>query len=193
MWNKTSCAYSKNAKGSVNSAAHNNSANSASVPVKQRYRCAVRCGTRCNGCEKAHEPLKNTGSAAENYAFEKVVVTRTTGIVRILCRTLTSSHGACQQKRLHQFFETLYVVAVRWKSVSAALLIILWSSVQVTHALPFPHLKAGCTPHPRISRHNDPGLGALEICHMLRRTNKLSTALELGTALLLQCADVGWP
>jgi hypothetical protein len=86
----------------------------------------------------AQEPLKNTGSAAENYAFEKVVVTRTTGIVKIRICVLTSSRGAYQQELLHQFFQPLYVRATRWKSVSAALLIILWSSVQVTHALPSP-------------------------------------------------------
>jgi hypothetical protein len=142
MWNKTSCAYNKNANVSVSSAAHYNSANSASVRVKRQANYA---GTRCNGCEMAHEPLKNTGSAAENYAFEKVVATRTTGIVKIRICVLTSSHGANQQKRLHQFFQPLYVRATRWKSVSAALLIILWSSVQVTHALPFPHPKPLCT------------------------------------------------
>ena len=145
MWNKTSCDYSKNATGSVNSAAHNNSANSASVPVKQRRRYADYADTRCNGSEKALGPLENAGLAAENTVINKMTTTRTTGIVRILFRTLKAFDAcACQQKRLHQLFETLYVVAVRWKSVSAALLIILWSSVQVTHALPFLHPKPLC-------------------------------------------------
>ncbi len=81
MWNKTSCAYSKNAKGSVNSAAHNNSASSASVRAKRH---ADYAGTRCNGSEKAHEPLVNTGYAAENLAVNKMTATRSTGIAKIL-------------------------------------------------------------------------------------------------------------
>jgi len=84
MWNKTSCAFSKSAKDSVNSAAQNNSASSASVPVKQRRRHADHAGTRCNGSEKAHEPLKNTGSAAESTVINKMTTTRTTGIAKIL-------------------------------------------------------------------------------------------------------------
>ena len=145
MWNKTSCAFSKHAKDSVNSAAHNNSASSASVPVKQRRRHADYAGTRCNGWGNASEPRESAGSVAETAGVCKMSDRRTTGIVRILCRTLRTFEAcACQQKRLHQLFETLYVVAVRWKSVSAAWLIILWSSVQVTHALPFPHPKPLC-------------------------------------------------
>ena len=143
MWNKTSCAYSKNAKGSVNSAAQYNSASSASVSVKRH---ADYAGTRCNGWGNASEPRESAGVVAETAGVCKMMATRTTGIVRILCRTLRTFEAcAYQQKRLHQLFETLYVVAVRWKSVSAALLIILWSSVQVTHALPFLHPKPLCT------------------------------------------------
>ena len=106
MWNKTSCAYSRHAKDSVNSAAHNNSASSASVPVKQRYRCAVRCGTRCNGIEMAHEPLKNTGSAAESAVIGKITATRSTGIAKILrYNAVRSKAFRTTQRATHQLFD----------------------------------------------------------------------------------------
>jgi hypothetical protein len=115
------------------------------VRVQQPRRHADYADTRCNGWGNASEPRESAGSVAETAGVCKMSDRRTTGIVRILCRTLRTFEAcACQQKRLHQLFETLYVVAVRWKSVSAAWLIILWSSVQVTHALPFPYPKPLC-------------------------------------------------
>ena len=60
-----------------------------------------------------------------------------TGIAKILFDTLRTFTGcSTRQKRLHQFLVTLYHCVARWKSVSAALLIILWSTVQVRDALP---------------------------------------------------------
>ena len=43
MWNRASYGYSKNAIGSVNSAAQCNSANSVSASVSQRSLCAEYC------------------------------------------------------------------------------------------------------------------------------------------------------
>jgi len=57
--------------------------------------------------------------------------------IKILLRTLrTLAQPVETAKRLHQLFVTQQNFDVRWKSVSAALLIIPWSSVQVRHALP---------------------------------------------------------
>ena len=130
MWNKTSCAYSKNAKGSVNSAAQYNSASSASVSVKPLRRHAA---SRFNGSEKAPEPLKNTGSAAENYAFEKVVVTRTTGIAKILAQHSASA----QHKNVHtNFFRLRKSVDYVGEVSSASTLLIRLSWVRPPHVPP---------------------------------------------------------
>jgi hypothetical protein len=73
-----------------------------------------------------------------------MTVERMTGIVQILLNTLhTLPACAATQARLHHFLVTLQLGAVRWKSVSAALLIILWSTVQVRDALPF--IPANCS------------------------------------------------
>ena len=134
MWNKTSCAYSKNATGSVNSAAQYNSASSASASVKQRYRCAVRCGTRCNGFELAHEPLKNTGSVAETYTFDRVMVTRTTGIAKILSQ---HSPASAHYKNLHTtFFRRQKSVDYVGEVSSASTLLIRLSWVRPPHVPP---------------------------------------------------------
>ena len=56
----------------------------------------------------------------------------------ILFDTLRTFVGCCaRQERLHQFIVTLKNVVLSSKLVSAALLIILWSTVQVRDALPF--------------------------------------------------------
>ena len=55
----------------------------------------------------------------------------------ILFDTLRTFAGCCaRQEQLHQFSVTLKNVFLSYKLVSAALLIILWSTVQVCHALP---------------------------------------------------------
>ena len=108
MWNTTSCAYSKNAIGSVNSAAQCNSANSASVSVKRH---ADNAGTRCNGSEKAHEPLVNTGYAAENIAVNKMTTTRTRGIAKIVWYTpFRFAALSTTQRATHQLFKPLLTV-----------------------------------------------------------------------------------
>ena len=84
MWNKTSCAYSKNAIGSVSSAAQNNSANSASVSVKQPRRCADLAGKGCNGLEKAWKWHESGGYVAENAVIYKTKTARTTGIAQMV-------------------------------------------------------------------------------------------------------------
>jgi hypothetical protein len=64
----------------------------------------------------------------------------------ILFDTLLTFAGCCaRQERLHQFSVTLKNVVLSSKLVSAALLIILWSTVQVCHALPFQSFKSLCT------------------------------------------------
>ena len=56
----------------------------------------------------------------------------------ILFDTLRTFAGCCaRRERLHQFSFTIQNVVLSNKLVSAALLIILWSTVQVCHALPF--------------------------------------------------------
>ncbi len=61
-----------------------------------------------------------------------------TGIVEILFGTLRTFVGcSARQKRTHQFFVTLQPVDLLLKSIGKSLLIILWSTVQVCHALPF--------------------------------------------------------
>ena len=108
MWNKTSCAYSKNATGSVNSAAQYNSASSASVSVKRH---ADNAGTRCNGSEKAHESLKNTGSAAESTVINKMTTTRTRGIAKIVWYTPFRFVAlSTTQRATHQLFKPLLTV-----------------------------------------------------------------------------------
>jgi hypothetical protein len=111
MWNKTNCAYSKNATGSVSSAAQNNFASSDSVSVKQPRRWVDYGGTRCNGCEKSHEPLKNTGSAAENTVVNKMATTRTRGIAKIVWYTqFRFAAFNSTQRTTHQLFEPLLTV-----------------------------------------------------------------------------------
>jgi hypothetical protein len=74
-------------------------------------------------------------------------------MIKILLRTLrTLAQPVETAKRLHQLFVTQQNFDVRWKSVSAALLIIPWSSVQVRHALPLDFTAAMsrttvCSPH----------------------------------------------
>ena len=84
MWNKTSCAYSKNAIGSVSSAAQNNSASSASVSVKLLPKCANYAGTGCNGLEKARKWHESGGYMAENAVIYKMTAARTTGIAQMV-------------------------------------------------------------------------------------------------------------
>jgi hypothetical protein len=106
MWNKTSCAFSKSAKDSVNSAAQNNSASSASVPVNQRRRYADYAGTRCNGWRNVRDRLENAGSAAESTVINKMTTTRSTGIARIL--RYSSSRVVdlrFAQRAAHQLFD----------------------------------------------------------------------------------------
>jgi hypothetical protein len=56
---------------------------------------------------------------------------------QILFDTLRTFAGCCaRHERLHQFSVKLKNVVLTSKLVSAALLIILWSTVQVCHALP---------------------------------------------------------
>jgi hypothetical protein len=63
----------------------------------------------------------------------------------ILFDTLRTFAGCCaRQERLHQFLATLKNVVLSSNLVSAALLIILWSTVQVCHALPFQYFKSLC-------------------------------------------------
>ena len=108
MWNKASCTYSKNAIGSASSVAHNNSASSASVSVKRH---ADYAGTRCNGSEKAHEPLVNTGYAAENIAVNKMTTTRTRGIAKIVWYTPFRFVAlSTTQRATHQLFKPLLTV-----------------------------------------------------------------------------------
>lgn len=84
MWNKTSCAYSKNAKGSVNSAAQYNSASSASVSVKRRSSHATCADAGCNGLEKVRKWHESGGYVAENAVIYKMTAARTTGIAQIV-------------------------------------------------------------------------------------------------------------
>ena len=84
MWNKTSCAYSKNAISSVSSAAQYNSANSASVSVKQPRKCADLAGTGCNVLEKARKWQESGGYVAENAVIYKMTAARTTGIAQMV-------------------------------------------------------------------------------------------------------------
>jgi hypothetical protein len=108
MWNKTSCGCSKNAIGSVNSAAQNNSANSASVRVKRPRRHA---DTRCNGWQNVRDRLEKAGVLAENTVINKMTTTRTRGIAKILCydcvRFVVLS---TTQRTTHQLFEPLLTV-----------------------------------------------------------------------------------
>ena len=68
-----------------------------------------------------------------------------TGIAKILFDTLRTFAGWCvRQERLHQFIVTLQNVVLSSNLVSVALLIILWSTVQVCHALPFRPSKSLC-------------------------------------------------
>jgi hypothetical protein len=63
----------------------------------------------------------------------------------ILFDTLRTFAGCCaRQERLHQFSVTLQNVVLSNNLVSVALLIILWSTVQVCHALPFQSFKSRC-------------------------------------------------
>ncbi len=141
MWNKTSCAYSKNAKGSVNSAAHNNSANSASVPVK-RY--ADNAGTRCNGGEKAYEPLKNTGSAAESTVINKMTTTRTRGIAKIVWYTPFRFLAlSTTQRATHQLFKPFLTVEKQQVRSGQSELKILVSVVRFRPRP--PKFKANCS------------------------------------------------
>jgi len=60
-----------------------------------------------------------------------------TGVMKILLDTPpTFRAGRAGQERLHQFSVTLQNVFLSNNLVSVALLIILWSTVQVCHALP---------------------------------------------------------
>ena len=138
MWNKTSYAFNKNESASVNSAVQNNYASSVCESVNQRRRCVDYGGTRFNCWLNVRNQRKNMGVVAKNIVFYKTNGRRMTGIAKILSSTL-DIFLVCRvgQKRLHQLLFTLYLRAARSKLVSAALLIILWSSVQVTHALPF--------------------------------------------------------
>ena len=138
MLYKTSNDYSKNENDSVNSAVQNNFASSVCVSVNPRCNHAWRCGTRLNCWRNVRNQRKNMGVVVKNIVFYKTNGRRMTGIAQILSSTL-DTFSVCRvgQKRLHQLLFTLYLRAMRSKLVSAALLIILWSSVQVTHALPF--------------------------------------------------------
>jgi hypothetical protein len=84
IWNKTSCAYSKNAIGSVSSAAQNNSASSASVSVKLLRRHADNGSADCNVLEKARKWQESDGYVAENAVIYKMTAARTTGIAQMV-------------------------------------------------------------------------------------------------------------
>ncbi len=86
MWNKTNCAYSKNATGSVNSAAQSNFASSVCVSVKQPRRWADYVGSHRIGLGKRQEPSNNAAVVAENCEYSKLMGTRTTDIAQMVDR-----------------------------------------------------------------------------------------------------------
>ena len=145
MLNEVDNSYRQNAIGSADSVMLNAYAINNSIAAKLRCYAADSVVTRQMPSSNVCDQFKVAVLAVGKCRYCSASMKEMADIVTILFGTLqTFAVGGTRRERLHQFFETLNVVAVRWKSVSAALLIILWSSVQVTHALPF-HAYEACT------------------------------------------------